>query len=100
MFGAKGRQGQVKGHKHQLLNPQGFQQLQLLLRQVEPQARFTGQHLAGVGPEGKHRGHQGFTAGRHRSSDHPAVAGVNTIKTAQGHGRWRLGLLGGAQVNQ
>ena len=82
---AQGRQLQIKGHQHQLLDAQRAQHAQLFLGQIQPQPRFACQHLTGMGPKRQHRWHQGWRASRHGHStrDHMAVPGVDAIKTAE-----------------
>jgi hypothetical protein len=98
-LGAEGRQRGGEGHQHQLANPQRFQQMELLGRQVEPQPRFAEQHFPRVGPKAHHRGHQRRRGAIHGGGDHPAVPLMQAVKAAQGDGRGRLGLVGAAQGN-
>ena len=98
---AEGGQLGGEGHQHQLLNAEGLQQMQFFARQIETQAGIAEQHLAGMGPEAHHRGHQACGGGRAGDGgNHPAVTLVQAIEAAQGNRRGALGLFGAAQSNR
>ena len=91
VFGAELRQLRGEGHQHQLLNAQGGEQVELFTGEIQPQPRFTEQHLAGVGPEADDTGNGPLRAIGDRFGDDVAMAGVQPVKASQGQ---RGGLAG------
>jgi hypothetical protein len=104
---AEDRQLPVKRHKHQLADAQGLQQAEFFRGEIQPQPGLTMQHLARMGPEAHHGRYWSsgrwmigrwvseyripwpeLWARRHgHGGDHAAMAGVETVKTAEGNGR-------------
>ena len=87
VFGTQLREFAAEGHQDELLDPQRFQQGKFFAGKVQPQACLAEQHLSWVGPEAHHRGNGLLWAALDGLADHTAMAGVETIKTAEGQSR-------------